>query len=193
MHQLVFATNNLHKLEEAEAKLGNSIQLLSLTGIGCTDDIEETGSTFIENASIKSNYIFGKYQLNCFSDDSGLEVDALNGEPGVYSARYAGVHRDHEANINKLLQNLIGKSDRNARFKTVISLMLNDEEHIFEGAVEGTIARQRSGAKGFGYDPVFMPDGYSITFAEMTLKEKNSISHRGRALDKMAAFLKRVG
>ena len=190
MHQLVFATNNSHKLQEAEAKLGGAIKLLSLDALGCNDQIAETGTTFRKNASLKSNYIFDKYKVDCFSDDSGLEVEALNGEPGVYSARYAGKHGDHEANINKLLQNLYGNSNRKARFKTVVSLIWNGNEHFFEGAVEGTITKQRSGSKGFGYDPVFMPDGYEVTFAEMSLEEKNSISHRGRALDMMAAFLK---
>ncbi len=193
MHQLIFATNNLHKLEEAEAKLHSSIKLLSLNDIGFTGDIAETGCTFNENASIKSRYISEKYQLDCFSDDSGLEVDALNGEPGVYSARYAGTHGNHQANMDKVLQGLEGKADRKARFKTVISLLWQGKEHFFEGTVEGTITEARSGAKGFGYDPIFKPDGYGITFAEMSMEEKNSISHRGKALEKMAAFLKNVG
>ena len=192
MHQLIFATNNQHKLEEAEAKLHSSIKLLSLNDIGFTGDIAETGSTFKENASIKSRYIFEKYQLDCFSDDSGLEVDALNGGPGVYSARYAGTHGNHQANMDKVLHGLEGKADRKARFKTVISLLWQGEEHFFEGTVEGTITIERSGAKGFGYDPIFKPDGYAVTFAEMSMEEKNSISHRGKALDEMVAFLEGV-
>jgi len=187
---LVFATNNQHKLEEVAAKTGNQLQLLSLTDINCTDDIAETGTTFRENASIKSRYIFNKYNLNCFGDDSGLEVEALNNEPGVYSARYAGTHGNHEANINKVLQNLQGQSNRKARFRTVISLMWKGKEHFFEGTVDGAIREEKAGTDGFGYDPIFEPEGYSITFAEMTMEEKNSISHRAIAMEKLIAFLK---
>jgi XTP/dITP diphosphohydrolase len=187
---LVFATNNSHKLEEVAAKTGNQLQLLSLTDINCTDDIEETGTTFQENASIKSRYIFNKYNLNCFGDDSGLEIEALNNEPGVYSARYAGTHGNHEANINKVLQNLQGKSNRKARFRTVISLMWNGEEHFFEGTINGTIREEKAGTDGFGYDPIFEPEGYHITFAEMTMEEKNRISHRAIAMEKLIGFLK---
>jgi XTP/dITP diphosphohydrolase len=190
MHQLVFATNNRHKIEEVAAKIGSQFKLLSLDDIDCHDDIAETGTTFHANASIKSRFIFDKYGLNCFGDDSGLEVDALNKEPGVYSARYAGTHGDHEANITKVLQNLGDNPNRKARFRTVISLMWKGEEYFFDGTVEGTIRTQRSGAKGFGYDPIFQPDGYNITFAEMSLDEKNNISHRARALQKMVEFLK---
>ncbi len=189
MRQLVFATNNRHKLEEVAAKIEGQIKLLSLEDIGCYDDIAETGLTFRENASIKSNYIYQKYRLNCFGDDSGLEVDALNNEPGVYSARYAGSHGNHEANINKVLEKLGSAIDRKARFLTVISLIWNGQEHFFEGSVEGIIRNERSGSKGFGYDPIFQPDGYDITFAEMTLDEKNRISHRARAVEKLVAFL----
>lgn len=188
-HQLVFATNNRHKLDEVSAKINSDITLLTLNDIGCHDDIEETGSTFRENASIKSHYIFEKYQLDCFGDDSGLEIDALNGEPGVYSARYAGTHGDHEANISKVLELMQNAENRKARFRTVISLMWQGQEHFFEGTVEGTIRTERSGAKGFGYDPVFQPDGYDITFAEMSMEEKNNISHRGKAVELMAEFL----
>ncbi|HEY2582437.1 MAG TPA: non-canonical purine NTP diphosphatase [Mucilaginibacter sp.] len=192
MQQLVFATNNRHKLEEVAAKIKDRLKLLSLDDIGCNDDIAETGLTFRENASMKSRYIYKWYQLNCFGDDSGLEIDGLNGEPGIYSARYAGVHGDHEANINKVLNKLEGISNRKARFRTVISLIWNGTEHFFEGAVEGTIRNERAGAKGFGYDPIFEPEGYNITFAEMSLDDKNRISHRGRAVEKLVAFLNRV-
>ncbi len=189
MHQLVFATNNAHKLQEVAAKIKEQIKLLSLDDIGCFDDIAETGLTFRENASIKSHYIYNKYKLDCFGDDSGLEIDALHGEPGVYSARYAGKHGDHDANIDKVLAGLDAAANRKARFRTVISLIRNGEEYFFEGTVEGTIRHERSGAKGFGYDPIFQPDGYDITFAEMSLAEKNKISHRGIAMEKLAAFL----
>jgi XTP/dITP diphosphohydrolase len=186
---LVFATNNAHKLEEVAAKTGNQLQLLSLTDINCTDDIAETGTTFRENSSIKSHYIYDKYHLNCFGDDSGLEIEALNNEPGVYSAHYAGTHGNHEANIEKVLRNLQGQSNRKARFRTVISLLWNGEEHFFEGTVNGTIREQKAGTDGFGYDPIFEPEGYDITFAEMTMEEKNSISHRAIAMVKLIAFL----
>jgi len=187
--QLVFATNNRHKLEEVSAKIKSEFDLLTLEDIGCTEDIDETGLTFRDNASIKSRYVFDKYHLNCFGDDSGLEIDALNGEPGVYSARYAGKHGEHDANINKALEKLGASENRKARFVTVISLIWKGEEYFFEGTVEGTIRRERSGSKGFGYDPIFQPDGYDKTFAEMTLDEKSKISHRAKAMDKLIAFL----
>jgi len=189
MQQLVFATNNAHKLEEVAVKIRGEIKLLSLNDIDCHDDIEETGSTFHENASIKSHYIYHKYNFNCFGDDSGLEIDALNGEPGVYSARYAGEHGNHAANMDKVLEKMQGETNRSARFKTVISLIWNGEEHFFEGVVEGNIRNERSGSGGFGYDPIFEPAGYEITFAEMSLEEKNAISHRGRAVEKLVEFL----
>ncbi len=189
MRQLVFATNNAHKLEEVAAEIEGRIQLLSLNDIYCHDDIAETGLTFRENASIKSNYIYNKYQLNCFGDDSGLEIDALNGEPGVYSARYAGAHGNHAANIAKVLENMGSATHRKARFHTVISLVWNGSEHFFEGTVEGSIRMAASGTGGFGYDPIFQPDGYAITFAEMSLTEKNKISHRAEAVRKLNDFL----
>jgi XTP/dITP diphosphohydrolase len=192
MHQLVFATNNAHKIEEVAAKIAGQIKLLSLDDIGCHDDIAETGTTFSENASIKSQYIYQKYNLDCFGDDSGLEIDALNGEPGVYSARYAGKHGDHEANINKVLHKLDGVDNRKARFRTVISLIWEGKEHFFEGIVEGVIRHERAGAAGFGYDPIFQPDGYDITFAEMSLDEKNGISHRAKAVEKLVEFLEKI-
>jgi XTP/dITP diphosphohydrolase len=190
MHQLVFATNNAHKLQEVSAKIDGQIKLLSLNDIGCFDDIAETGLTFRENASIKSHYIFDKYKLDCFGDDSGLEIDALNGDPGVYSARYAGEHGNHDANINKVLTGLQDQANRKARFRTVISLIWNGAEYFFEGTVEGTIRHERSGTEGFGYDPIFQPDGYDVTFAQMSLDEKNSISHRAKAMEQLVAFLR---
>jgi XTP/dITP diphosphohydrolase len=189
MHQLVFATNNAHKLEEVAAKIEGQIKLLSLNDINCTDDIAETGKTFRENASIKSHYIYNKYKLDCFGDDSGLEIDALKGAPGVYSARYAGEHGNHDANINKVLLSLQNVVDRRARFRTVISLIWNGDEHFFEGAIEGTIRHERAGSEGFGYDPIFQPDGYDVTFAQMSLDEKNKISHRAIAMEKLVNFL----
>ncbi|MDB5031879.1 non-canonical purine NTP diphosphatase [Mucilaginibacter sp.] len=192
MCQLVFATNNAHKLEEVAAKLEGRIQLLSLNDINFHDDIAETGATFRENASIKSHYIYNKYQVNCFGDDSGLEIDALNGEPGVYSARYAGEHGNHAANMAKVLEKLSSEINRTARFRTVISLVRGGDEHFFEGTVEGTIRHELSGTAGFGYDPIFQPDGYNVTFAEMTLAEKNQISHRAIAVEKLIEFLKKI-
>ena len=189
MQQLLFATNNAHKLEEVAAKIKGSIQLVSLNDIGCNDDIEETGTTFSQNASLKSHFIYNKYHLNCFGDDSGLEIDALSGEPGVYSARYAGVHGDHAANNQKVLDKLSSTTNRKARFRTVISLIWNGEEHFFEGTVEGTIRHELIGAAGFGYDPIFQPNGYAKTFAEMSLEEKNAISHRAKAMGKLLDFL----
>jgi XTP/dITP diphosphohydrolase len=192
MQQLVFATNNAHKLEEVADKVAGKVKLLSLNDIGCHDDIAETGTTFQENASIKSYYIYQKYNLNCFGDDSGLEIDALNGEPGVYSARYAGEHGNHQANMDKVLEKLKDKTDRSARFRTVISLIWEGKEYFFEGTVNGTIRHERSGSAGFGYDPIFQPDGYTITFAEMSMAEKNSISHRAIAVGKLIEFLQGV-
>lgn len=189
-HQLVFATNNRHKLDEVADKIGDKFKLLTLNDIGCTDDIEENGTTFHANASIKSHHIFNKYRLDCFGDDSGLEIEALNEEPGVYSARYAGEHGNHPANIKKVLDNLQGIENRRSRFITVISLIWNGEEYFFEGTVEGTIRNELSGSEGFGYDPIFQPEGYDVTFAEMTMEEKNRISHRAKAMEKLMAFLK---
>jgi XTP/dITP diphosphohydrolase len=193
MQSLVFATNNPHKLQEVAAAIKGRIKILSLDDIGCYDDIPEIGQTFHDNASIKSHHVHQKYKVNCFADDSGLEVDALNGEPGVHSARYSGKYGDHEANMNKLLGELGNNTNRAARFRTVISLICNDEEHFFEGTVEGAIRHKRAGTAGFGYDPIFQPEGYNLTFAEMTLKQKNSISHRARAVEKLVAFLNSAG
>ena len=189
MQQLVFATNNRHKLQEVAAKIKGQLVLLTLDDIGCTDEIEETGLTFKANASIKSHFIWERYGLDCFGDDSGLEIDALNGEPGIYSARYAGMHGNHKANNDKVLANLQGLTNRKAQFRTVISLMWQGEEYFLEGLVAGTIRQEISGTDGFGYDPIFQPDGYDITFAEMSMDEKNSISHRALAVEKLIAFL----
>ena len=190
--ELVFATNNRHKLQEVAAKINGRIHLLTLEDIGCTVDIEETGTTFHENAGIKSRYVYDHYHLNCFGDDSGLIIEALHGEPGVYSARYAGQHGDHPANIAKVLENLHGISNRRAHFKTVISLIWDGSEHLFEGISQGTIKHQTAGTEGFGYDPIFQPDGFEITFAEMSLPDKNRISARARATEKLIAFLNRM-
>lgn len=186
---LVFATNNAHKVEEVQAMVGEAFELKSLAGIGCDVDVEETGTTFVANASIKSRYIHEHYGLNCFADDSGLVVDALNGEPGVYSARYSG-QRDPQLNLELVLEKMAGQQDRSARFVSVISLIWNGEEYLFEGRVEGRITAERSGTAGFGYDPIFIPEGYDQTFAEMPAEEKNRISHRGRAMQQMVDFLK---
>jgi XTP/dITP diphosphohydrolase len=189
MLELVFATNNAHKLEEVQAIVGDKFVLKSLSDIGCHDDIPETGVTFQENAKQKTDYLVNKYGLYCFGDDSGLEIDALNGEPGVYSARYSG-SRDMEKNIDLVLEKLGDNPNRTARFKTVISLYFNEQQHFFEGAIEGQIIKERKGEKGFGYDPIFIPNGYDETFAEMSSEEKNAISHRAIAVSKLAEFLK---
>ncbi|WP_025144187.1 non-canonical purine NTP diphosphatase [Pedobacter jeongneungensis] len=189
MKKLVFATNNQHKTEEIRAALEGKYEVLNLEDIGCLVDIPETADTFEGNASLKSAYVVEHFSLDCFADDSGLEVEALNNEPGVYSARYSG-SRDSAENIQLVLKKLEGNNNRKARFKTVISLMQNGENHIFEGIIEGTIRAALSGSKGFGYDPIFQPDGYEITFAEMDMAEKNKISHRAIALRKMIDFLR---
>ena len=197
--KIVFATNNKHKLEEVSAIVGDSVEIVSLAEIGCHDDIPETGSTLEENALQKARYVWNHYHLPCFADDTGLEVEALNGAPGVFSARYAGGEgHDSEANMAKLLKELGDTSQREARFRTVIALILPSEgsqaqsaEHFFEGIVEGEITHERSGSTGFGYDPIFRPKGYNQTFADMGAEEKNHISHRARATQKLAEFLLR--
>lgn len=189
MKKLVFATNNKNKTEEIRLSLSGQYELLNLEDIGCFTDIPETADTFEGNATLKSSYVVAHYNLDCFADDSGLEIEALNSEPGVYSARYAG-SRDPLDNIKLVLHKLEGIENRKARFKTVISLMRGGENYLFEGVINGTIRTELSGAKGFGYDPIFQPDGYQITFAEMEMAEKNKISHRAIALQKMIAFLK---
>jgi len=187
--ELVFATNNPHKLEEIKKAVGENFKILSLADINCTDEIPETADTLEGNASQKSFYIYNKYGKNCFADDTGLEIEALDGKPGVYSARYAGPGHDHEKNMDKVLSELKDVKNRKARFRTVISLLLNGEETFFEGIVNGTILSERHGGKGFGYDPIFQPDGYNKSFAMMDLDEKNEISHRGRAVRKLVKYL----
>jgi len=187
--QLVFATNNLYKTQEVQQLLSGQYEVLNLKDIGCTSDIPETADSFAGNASLKSRYVSEHYQLDCFGDDSGLEVEALNNEPGIYSARYSGGRGD-EANLQLVLQKLEGEPNRKARFSTVISLMRNGEEFFFEGIIQGTIRHTPAGAQGFGYDPVFEPEGYTQTFAEMTMEQKNAISHRAIAMRKLIAFLK---
>jgi XTP/dITP diphosphohydrolase len=189
MHQLVFATNNSHKLRELGEILKGEFKLLSLNDISCYDEIPETGDTLEANASQKSFYIWDHFQADCFSDDSGLEVMALNNEPGVRSARYAGEGRNSEENVSKLLAEMDGKTNRKACFRCVISLILEGKEYLFEGRVDGEILSQRQGSEGFGYDPVFSPEGYTQSFAEMDAKLKNSMSHRGRAVAKLVKFL----
>lgn len=198
--KIVFATNNQHKLQEVRHILGQRVEVLSLNDIGCHDDIPETGTTLEENARQKAEYIWQNYHCDVFADDTGLEVDALGGEPGVYSARYAGEGHNSEANMAKLLQKLGDNDHRNARFRTVIALIQKKDvcpcgctsirqEHLFEGSVEGEITRQRSGVGGFGYDPIFRPDGYEQTFADLGEEVKNQISHRARAVKKLCEYL----
>ena len=188
--KIVFATNNKHKLEEIKDILGKDFEIVSLAEIGCHEDIPETGLTLEENARQKSTYIVEHYNHDCFADDTGLEVDALNGEPGVHSARYAeGTDHDREANMRKLLSKMANVKDRTARFRTVISLIINGVEHQFEGRVEGRIATEKHGKEGFGYDPIFIPEGYDKSFAELGEEVKNQISHRARAVKKLAEYL----
>ena len=187
--KLVFATHNLHKLKEIEALLPEGIELLSLSDIECYEDIAETANTIEGNALIKAKYIKERYQYNVFADDTGLEVLALNNAPGVFSARYAGAEKSDKANIELLLKNMEGKEERKARFKTVIALCLDSKRHTFEGIVEGTISTCPVGQNGFGYDPIFIPEGYKETFAELSAEEKNRISHRGKAFEKLLKFL----
>lgn len=187
--KLVFATNNLHKLKEVQEILYNSIEVLSLKDIGCFEDIEETESTLEGNAKLKADYITKKYGFDCFADDTGLEVEALDGDPGVYSARYAGEHGNAEKNMEKLLIELKNKSNRKAKFKTIIALNLTNKQYLFEGICEGEILNEKTGVKGFGYDPIFKPSNASCSFAEMNSEEKNIISHRGIAIQKLVKFL----
>lgn len=192
MRKLVFATNNAHKLEEIRAILGDKVEVLSLKDIQCDVDIPETADTLEGNAVLKAEYIYRHYGLDCFADDTGLEVEALNGAPGVYSARYAGGEgHDSEANMRKLLAEMEGKTNRKAQFRTAICLIEGGAEHLFEGVVKGEIIEEKRGASGFGYDPVFMPEGYTETFAEMGSEEKNRISHRACAVQALCAYLNR--
>ena len=190
--KLVFATNNKHKLDELQHLLSDKITLLSLKDIKCFDEIPEDHDTLEENASQKANFIFEKYNIDCFADDTGLEIDALNGSPGVLSARYAGESKDSEANIQKVLKELEGESNRKARFKTIISLIIDEKEYLFEGIVEGEILTEKSGHDGFGYDPIFKPMGYNESFAQMSLMDKNKISHRAKATEKLVEFLLKI-
>ena len=190
MKKLVFFLFFPHKREEIRAILGSKLEILSLADIGCDADIPETAETLEGNALIKAHYVYDNYKLDCFADDTGLEVDALHGLPGVHTARYAYPDRhDPEANMIKLLEALRENNDRNARFRTVIALIEKGKEHLFEGVVEGVIAREKSGTQGFGYDPVFIPEGNSKTFAELGEDIKNTISHRARAVQKLAEYL----
>ncbi len=189
MKELVFATNNPHKLHELQALLGEEFRLRGLRDIGCNEEIPEDQPTLEGNARQKAFHVFEKYGFPCFADDTGLEIDALNGKPGVYSARYAGEEKDSGANMDKVLQQMAKINHRKARFRTVISLVIDGKERQFEGVVEGEITREKQGTGGFGYDPVFLPAGFSKTFAAMDLEEKNSISHRGRAVRKLVHFL----
>ena len=187
--KLVFATNNAHKLEEIASILGDKIELLSLKYIHCQADIPETADTLEGNAIQKAEYIHQHYGMDCFADDTGLEVEALNGAPGIYSARYAGEGHDSEANMKKLLENMQDKENRKAQFRTAICLIMDGETHLFEGIVKGEIIKEKKGGAGFGYDPIFVPEGYDLTFAELGNDIKNTISHRAKAVEKLCSFL----
>lgn len=187
--KFVFATNNAHKLQEVTAILGERVELLSMKDINCQTDIPETADTLEGNALLKARFIFENYQMDCFADDTGLEVEALNGAPGVYSARYAGNGHNSEANMKKLLRDMEGVENRKARFRTVFALIVDGKEHLFEGIVKGEIIKTRRGTSGFGYDPIFIPEGYTQTFAEMGNDLKNKISHRALATNKLCRFL----
>jgi XTP/dITP diphosphohydrolase len=187
--KLVFATNNKNKIKEIKLLLDNSLEILSLEDIGCLEEIPETADTIEGNAIQKAKYVFDKYGYNCFADDTGLEIDALSGEPGVYSARYAGEQKSAEDNMNKVLDKLKGITNRTAQFKTVIALIIDGETTCFEGIVKGEMTTQRSGSEGFGYDPIFKPLGFDITFSEMDLTQKNKISHRAKAVAQLSNYL----
>lgn len=190
--KLVFASNNKNKIQEIQALVPNTIQIVSLDDIGCTEDIPETANTIEGNAILKANYVTEKYGYDCFADDTGLEVDALNGAPGVYSARYAGEQKDANDNMDKLLTQLKNESNRKANFKTVIALNLNGKQNLFTGIINGKIIEEKIGTNGFGYDPIFVADGYDKTFAELSLKEKSTISHRGIAVKELILFLQKL-
>lgn len=187
--KFVFATNNAHKLQEVTAILGERVELLCMKDINCLTDIPETADTLEGNALLKARYIFENFQMDCFADDTGLEVEALDGAPGVYSARYAGDAHNSEANMKKLLRDMEGMENRKARFRTVFALIVNGKEHLFEGIVKGEITKTRHGTSGFGYDPIFIPEGYTQTYAEMGNDLKNKISHRALATNKLCRFL----
>lgn len=191
--KIVFATNNSNKLSEIQDILGPDFQIVSLKDIGCHEDIPETGKTLEENALQKAQYVYDHYHIDCFADDTGLEVEALQGAPGVHSARYAeGTDHDSEANMAKLLRELGENNNRKAQFRTVIALILHGEVHEFEGKIEGSIAKEKKGTEGFGYDPLFVPDGYEESFAQLGMDIKNTISHRARAVEQLARYLKKI-
>lgn len=190
--KLIFASNNKNKIAEIQQLVGSKFQILSLEAIGCTEDIPETAATIEGNAILKARYVYEKYGFSCFADDTGLEINALHGEPGVYSARYAGLQRNSEDNMNLVLEKLRNETNRAAQFRTVIALYLGQEQYLFEGIVEGQITLEKRGTNGFGYDPIFQPEDYTSTFAQMTLEEKANLSHRGRAVVKLIDFLDRM-
>ena len=190
--KLIFATHNQHKLQEIKLLLPKSIDLVSLADVNFKDDIAETANTLKDNALLKARCIYKKFNLNCFADDSGLEVEVLNGAPGVYSARYAGENKSAEENIEKLLGEMQEKSDRTALFKTVIAVIIEGKVKVFDGVIKGTIAEQKMGEKGFGYDPIFVPEGHKQSFAQMGMEEKNKISHRAIAVNKFNAYLRQI-
>ena len=190
--KIVFASNNKNKIQEIQSMLPENIQIVSLESIGCFEEIPETANTIEGNAILKANYITQKYGFDCFADDTGLEVDSLNGQPGVYSARYAGEQRNADDNMNKLLKELSDKSNRNAQFKTVIALNFQGKQHLFTGIASGEITLEKKGTGGFGYDPLFKPNGYEKTFAELSLEIKNEISHRGKASKLLLEFLQKL-
>ncbi|MDH4402925.1 MAG: non-canonical purine NTP diphosphatase [Flavobacterium sp.] len=190
--KIVFASNNKNKIQEIQSMLPESIQIVSLESIGCLEEIPETADTIEGNAILKANYITQNYGFDCFADDTGLEVDSLNGEPGVYSARYAGEQRNADDNMNKLLEELLDKPNRNAQFKTVIAVNFEGKQYLFEGIASGEITLEKKGTGGFGYDPIFKPNGYENTFAELSLAVKNEISHRGKATKALLEFLQNI-
>jgi XTP/dITP diphosphohydrolase len=192
INKLVFATNNKHKIEELKHAVNKRFEIIGLKEIGCTEEIPETSPTVAGNALQKASYIHDKYGYDCFADDTSLEIDALNGRPGIYSARYAGLGKNFDDNMNKVLEELAGKTNRTARFRTVIALIMKGQEYLFEGIVEGQILTEKKGTEGFGYDPIFQPEGFNKTFAQMNLDEKNQISHRGRAVKKLTEFLETI-
>jgi XTP/dITP diphosphohydrolase len=187
--KLVLASNNKNKIAEIQQQVGSQFEIVSLEDIGCFVDIPETAETIEGNAILKANYVTENFGLPCFADDTGLEIESLNNEPGVYSARYAGEQKNAEDNMNLVLHKLATETNRNAQFKTIIALNINDQQHLFEGIVKGEITNEKSGNHGFGYDPIFQPQGLSITFAEMSLEQKSEISHRGIAVQKLIKFL----
>ena len=190
--KIVFATNNPNKLKEIQSLIPKEIEIISLNEIGCNEDIPETGDTLEANAFQKAHYIKDNFNYDCFADDTGLEIDELNGDPGVYSARYAGPERNANANMNKVLNELKGNKNRKAQFRTAIALILEGEEHLFEGKVEGYISEDEQGNEGFGYDPIFIPENDKLSFAQMSMQEKGGISHRGRAVRKLVAYLNKI-